>query len=261
MGRVSWVASLKEVDPLKYIQFCETQRENGLKNREAASARRRGVWDAKPWEELGKDGKRRRVIEEQGRKCNSCHLSHWRDQPLSLELEHKDGDHMNDERDNLEALCPNCHSLTPTWRGRNKNLQGMVANTELAEALNKTTSVRQALILVGLSPRGGNYVRAKKIKQMLCSEEPIVDISPPKSKIKKEKELNFCLCGKFIGTRAMQCRDCYTHQQATKIQWPLIEELLQMVSMGGYQATGKALGVSGNAVKKHIKNLSTARNG
>ena len=263
MGRASWVTKLKESDPVKYIQFCEKQRENGLNNREKVSARMKSPWNLKSWEELGKDGKRRRVIEEQNNCCNSCHLSHWMEQPIPLELEHKDGSHMNDERGNLEALCPNCHSLTSTWRGRNKSLQGMISNTELAEALNQTSTIRQALIMVGLSPRGGNYIRAKKLKQILLSGEPVIDTPPvsPERAVKgrKVKELNFCSCGKSIDSRSIQCIDCYVHQQATKIEWPGTEELEQMVAVTNYSVVGRNLGVSANSVKKRLKKLSASQ--
>ena len=48
-------------------------------------------------------------------KCHNCHLSSWQDKPLELEIEHKDGDCLNNEQDNLIFLCPNCHSQTATY--------------------------------------------------------------------------------------------------------------------------------------------------
>ena len=51
-------------------------------------------------------------------KCYSCNLTEWLNQPIVLELEHIDGVHTNNQIENLTLLCPNCHSLTPTWRGR-----------------------------------------------------------------------------------------------------------------------------------------------
>mgnify|MGYP006337132947 CR=1 FL=1 len=39
---------------------------------------------------------------------------------IPLEVEHKDGNYMNNSEDNLELLCPNCHSLTSTYKGANK---------------------------------------------------------------------------------------------------------------------------------------------
>lgn len=39
---------------------------------------------------------------------------------IPLEVEHIDGDPYNSSPDNLTLLCPNCHSLTKTYRGANK---------------------------------------------------------------------------------------------------------------------------------------------
>lgn len=40
---------------------------------------------------------------------------------IPLEIEHKDGNYRNNSENNLELLCPNCHSLTSTYKGVNKN--------------------------------------------------------------------------------------------------------------------------------------------
>lgn len=53
-------------------------------------------------------------------KCNNCELTDWLGNPIPLELEHIDGNSSNNLLENLELLCPNCHSLTDTYRGRNK---------------------------------------------------------------------------------------------------------------------------------------------
>lgn len=70
------------------------------------------------WDVLGIQSKRTRVIIEQHGACAKCGLTHWNDERITLEYEHKDGNNGNNERSNVEALCPNCHSQTSTWRGR-----------------------------------------------------------------------------------------------------------------------------------------------
>lgn len=111
--------------------------------------------------------RKERIFLEQEGKCNKCHLDKWLEQLITLELEHKDGNTNNNSRDNLELLCPNCHAMTSTWRGRNKN-QGKsgkrVSDEDLKLALDNNISIRQALMSVGLSPKGDNYIRAKKLK-------------------------------------------------------------------------------------------------
>lgn len=53
-------------------------------------------------------------------KCSECGLDPvWQGNPLSLHLDHIDGDRTNNELPNLRFLCPNCHSQTPTYAGRN----------------------------------------------------------------------------------------------------------------------------------------------
>lgn len=55
------------------------------------------------------------------KKCERCGLSSWLDEELSLELHHIDGNHYNNNFDNLQILCPNCHSLTQNYRNKSNN--------------------------------------------------------------------------------------------------------------------------------------------
>jgi hypothetical protein len=112
---------------------------------------------------------KKRIVLEQNGICDKCKLSEWLGEKIPLELEHIDGNHNNNERDNLKALCPNCHSLTPTWRGRNKknNInRGRVGDEELLVILLENNfNMRQSLISVGLAAKGGNYKRCHRLKR------------------------------------------------------------------------------------------------
>ena len=52
--------------------------------------------------------------------CEHCGLSEWQGNPIPLELHHINGDNRDNRLDNLTLLCPNCHALTESYRGRNK---------------------------------------------------------------------------------------------------------------------------------------------
>ncbi len=56
--------------------------------------------------------------------CELCGLSEWQGEPLALELHHINGDGHDNRLENLQLLCPNCHSQTDTWGGRNKGRRG-----------------------------------------------------------------------------------------------------------------------------------------
>lgn len=52
--------------------------------------------------------------------CSDCGIGNSHNgKPLVLHVDHKDGNSHNDEIGNLRYLCPNCHSQTETWCGRN----------------------------------------------------------------------------------------------------------------------------------------------
>ena len=54
-------------------------------------------------------------------KCVWCNIENmWNDKSIVLELDHIDGNNQNNNLSNLRILCPNCHSQTDTFRGRNK---------------------------------------------------------------------------------------------------------------------------------------------
>lgn len=98
--------------------------------------------------------------------CDNCGCDgNWQGGIISLELDHQNGINNDNELDNLHYLCPNCHALTETYRGRNKKTQvsETIPEEEFVEALKTTSNIRQALIKIGLAPAGANYARAKNL--------------------------------------------------------------------------------------------------
>lgn len=54
-------------------------------------------------------------------KCAICgNNGEWQGKPLTLELDHINGKHLDHRLTNLRFLCPNCHSQTATYSGKNK---------------------------------------------------------------------------------------------------------------------------------------------
>jgi len=63
---------------------------------------------------------RKYYIYLRGHKCEKCMNTEWINQPIPLELHHKDGNCKNNSPENVELLCRNCHAFTDTFGRKNK---------------------------------------------------------------------------------------------------------------------------------------------
>lgn len=115
---------------------------------------------------LGGIGPHKKIlIEERGHRCESCNMVEWMGVPITLELDHVNGNNQDNAKENLKLLCPNCHALTDTWRGRGKNTgRKTVSDGELVNALVlHDFNIRQALREVHMTPAGTNYERCYEL--------------------------------------------------------------------------------------------------
>ncbi len=82
----------------------------------ARKANRSRVYKIRPLHELKSEVQiRKRLLNERGRKCEKCG---WKEKNpfyswlIPVQINHKDGNPDNNKEENLEVLCPNCHSLS-----------------------------------------------------------------------------------------------------------------------------------------------------
>lgn len=137
-------------------------------------------------------------------KCEICGLSEWMGSKIPLELDHINGNHIDNRIENLSIKCSNCHAQAETKRRKERRKKG-------------------------------------------------------KKKINNLKVLRKCVnCGMLISDRATRCRKCRNINRIgikTKIVWPPIQELEKRLKSTSFVQIGRELGVSDNAVRKHIRNM------
>lgn len=106
-------------------------------------------------------------------KCEKCNREHYFGFPIPLELNHINGDDNDNTLSNLEILCPNCHSRTPTFAGRNKKDARLwrISENDFREKVTQASSYTSLLYLIYEKANGGSsaYSHAKKlIEQYNC---------------------------------------------------------------------------------------------
>lgn len=95
-----------------------------------------------------------------------CGISEYGGKPIKLQLHHIDGDSNNNLKENLQFLCPNCHSQTPGWSSPHKSVP-RVSDEDLLRALKESKDIKEALSKVGLKLSAGNYFRVQKLLQKI----------------------------------------------------------------------------------------------
>lgn len=71
-------------------------------------------------------------------KCEKCGCGDtWQGEPITLELHHINGNHYDNRLENLQILCPNCHSQTSTHRKHSSKKEGYIPNPNKKVGFNK----------------------------------------------------------------------------------------------------------------------------
>jgi hypothetical protein len=165
-------------------------------------------------------------------KCSNadCGISEWRGKKITLDVDHIDGNFLDCRIGNLRFLCPNCHRQTSTF-GRKK------------ESLNKKDN----------SCKCGRLIKPNSKTCATCYANRV--------KIAKENKYYCSIknCGKELKTKATYCPSCYHESRRgvagkAKITWSPIDELITLLQASNYTQLSKQLGVTDNAIRKHLRN-------
>lgn len=193
------------------------------------------------------------LIKLRGNKCQKCGISEWNGQPLTMQYHHIDGNHSNNTLENVVLLCPNCHSQTENYKGKNKEPEKnpLKIKQKIIELIPQCTSINDVIQKLNLNT-SGNY---KKIRQIL-KQNPDLKFRERQKIEKENKNTHVCLnCGKKLCRRCKTglCFECYNKQREDVVipsKQQLLEDINQLYNL---TAIGRKYGKTDNAVRRWFK--------
>lgn len=162
---------------------------------------------------------------------------------MTLQLEHINGNNRDHRLVNLCFLCPNCHTLTKTWGGRNKQKKSppgdrKVPKTPFLRALELN---KEALLTAFI--------------QTFDSDTSILKHCKIPLNTKNRKALRH-----FLEKYRNEHVDRFLqNMKKANVVYPPIEELLTLLESKTFVEVGNMLNRSDNAVRKHVKKCLTER--
>jgi 5-methylcytosine-specific restriction endonuclease McrA len=98
-------------------------------------------------------------------RCQECGLDDlWNGKKLSLHLDHIDGNNTNHDLSNLRFLCPNCHTQTETYCGKNKTGRNL-SDEDYLTIIPEVYNVAECMRKLGKRPQKHHYEKIEKLLQ------------------------------------------------------------------------------------------------
>lgn len=142
---------------------------------------------------------KKRLLKERGHVCECCRKAEWLGSSITLEIDHIDGDRKNNSRKNLQLLCPNCHALTPTYRGKNIGLEAKNRRKQRANVLKNTKAQEEKFIcrecgnILAAKTKTGCCLKCVHKKQRRVVRPPVTEL------ITEIKQTSYLAVGRKYG--------------------------------------------------------------
>ena len=136
--------------------------------------------------------------------CQVCNLSEWQGQKLGLQVHHVDGDRTNNLIENLQLLCPNCHSITDNYCGKESRVKkNVIPPTKyFCKQCSKEISINarkgSCIDCYNLYKKSDEF--KKNMRQLVSKTIKVIDVEATELiEVLKQNNYNYVHTGKHYG--------------------------------------------------------------
>ena len=166
--------------------------------------------------------------------CEKCGNKYWNNSQICLQLHHINGDNTDNRIENLQILCPNCHSQTDNFCGANKA---------------KTIKSKRYCRCCGKEIEKTQTGLCDECYGKLVENDRELELSHSKYKYTGVCEI----CGGEVKNKRNKICDNCARKQKRKVERPSKETLLALITSNTFTNIAKEYGVSRTSISKWCK--------
>lgn len=186
------------------------------------------------------------------RKCECCGNIEWMNKPINLELHHINGINNDNRLENLQILCPNCHSYTDNYGGKNQKINIVIRKCiQCGKEIKRTKS---------------SYCSKECREKHLYGVEPLtvervekaIEMCNSKMELSKYLNRNVKAVNEFIKNNNIQCDfkkidNINLKNSKSSSKYTNLIEVFKKFS--SFTKTGEYYGVSETFIRKKLKKM------
>lgn len=182
----------------------------------------------------------------------------WLGKKLVFDLDHINGNNTDNRIENLRFLCPNCHSQTETYKGKNSKT---FKNAKLEYCVSCGEISKNGSYCRACDPNAGNKAIKMTLNDRMDNFNSLPDHSilleelrtSSRAYLQKKYKVSKWAFDSYIKDPNFNYKPLNEWNRPPTTLYPPIQTMVDRILVEGYEGLARELGVSGNAIRKFLR--------